>query len=60
MTPLSAHSALVDPELVSAMIRADTDIRPTVLETPVVEWPQYAEQVGGPVWVKAEHLQRTG
>lgn len=42
------------------MIRADTDIRPTVLETPVVEWPQYAEQVGGPVWVKAEHLQRTG
>lgn len=55
MMPLS-----VNPELLAAIVRADTDIRPTVLETPVVEWPQYSERAEGPVWVKAEHLQRTG
>jgi threonine dehydratase len=51
---------LVDPNLLSAIRHADTRIRPTVLETPVVEWVQYAERTGGPVYVKAEHLQRTG
>ncbi len=51
---------LVDPGLVDAIHRADAQIRPTVLETPVVAWSQYAERVGGPVFVKAEHLQRTG
>ncbi len=50
----------VDPALIAAIRRADQDIRPTVLETPVVAWPQYAERVDGPVFVKAEHLQRTG
>ncbi|MBL0171985.1 MAG: pyridoxal-phosphate dependent enzyme [Gemmatimonadaceae bacterium] len=51
---------LVDPQLVAAIASADAAIRPSVLETPVVEWPQYSEHTGGPVWVKAEHLQRTG
>ena len=46
--------------LVAAIAEADRRIRPTALETPVVEWPQYAERTGGPVFVKAEHLQRTG
>jgi threonine dehydratase len=53
-------AAPIDPELVAAIARADQRIRPTVLETPVVEWPQYAARTGGPVFVKAEHLQRTG
>ena len=50
----------IDPKLVAEIHLADSRIRPTVLETPVVEWAQYGERVGGPVWVKAEHLQRTG
>lgn len=50
----------VDPQLAAAIARADVAIRPIVLETPVVEWPQYSERVAGPVFVKAEHLQRTG
>ncbi|MCC7052135.1 MAG: pyridoxal-phosphate dependent enzyme [Gemmatimonadaceae bacterium] len=50
----------VDPALTDAIAQADRRIRPTVIETPVVEWPQYAERTGGPVFVKAEHLQRTG
>jgi threonine dehydratase len=49
-----------DPTLVTAIADADRRIRPTVLETPVVAWPQCAEQVGGPVWVKQEHAQHTG
>ena len=51
---------LVDPQLVAAIRAADDRIRPAVPETPVVEWPQYSERTGGPVWVKAEHLQHTG
>ncbi len=51
---------LVDPAVIAAIHSADERIRPTALETPVVEWPQYTERVGGPVFVKAEHLQRTG
>lgn len=50
----------VDPALVAAIRDADQRIRPTAIETPVVEWPQYADRTGGPVFVKAEHLQRTG
>ncbi len=56
----SMTTPLVDPAVVAAIQSADARIRPTALETPVVEWPQYAERVGGPVFVKAEHLQRTG
>jgi threonine dehydratase len=51
-TPLAA--------LVDAIHSADVQIRPTVLETPLSAWPQAASRVGGPVWVKCEHLQRTG
>jgi threonine dehydratase len=53
-------TALVDSRLVAAIHVADDRIRPTVIETPTVEWPQYSERTGGPVYVKAEHLQRTG
>ena len=56
----SMTTPLVDPAVVAAIQSADARIRPTALETPVVEWLQYAERVGGPVFVKAEHLQRTG
>ncbi|MCU0634468.1 MAG: pyridoxal-phosphate dependent enzyme [Gemmatimonadaceae bacterium] len=53
--PLALDAALVD-----AIADADRAIRPTVLETPVVEWPQLGARVGARVFVKREHLQRTG
>jgi threonine dehydratase len=46
--------------LVAAIHAADSRIRSTVLETPLTLWPQASDRVGGPVWVKCEHVQHTG
>jgi threonine dehydratase len=50
----------LDASLVTAIAEADRAIRPTVIETPVVDWPQWGASTGGRVTVKQEHLQRTG
>jgi threonine dehydratase len=51
---------MIDARLVNAIASADRHLRPTVIETPLSAWPQLAERVGGPVFVKQEHRQQTG
>lgn len=51
---------MIDQRLVEAITEADARIRPTVVETPVVAWPQLAERLGQQVFVKQEQWQRTG
>ncbi|MEL7340454.1 MAG: pyridoxal-phosphate dependent enzyme, partial [Bacteroidota bacterium] len=43
-----------------AVKAAESRIRPHILETPIEYSPWLSQETGAEVWLKLEHLQRTG